>query len=115
MVGSVRQITDKAHLKREGGFVSDMTLHRSVLTCSSTTSGYPGAGRRSKPLQKQKKRDTQCASLFLLVAEVGLVTTGSRGNVCEVVCWVRRGDIRRPSARSLQPIRGTQPAKVLRV
>ena len=41
------------------------------------------------PLREQKKRDTQCASLFLLVAEVGLVTTGSRGNVCEVVCWVR--------------------------
>lgn len=40
MVGSVPQITDKAHLKREGGFVSDLTLHRSVLTCSSTTSGY---------------------------------------------------------------------------
>ena len=72
MVGSVPQITDKAHLKREGGFVSDLTLHRSVLTCSSTTSGYPGAGRRSKPLREQKKRDTQCASLFLLVAGVGL-------------------------------------------
>ena len=29
-----------------------------------------------------------------LVAEVGLVTTGSRGNVCEVVCLVRRDPIR---------------------
>ena len=47
------------------------------------------------PLREQKKRDTQCASLFLLVAEVGLVTTGSRGNVCGGVCLVRRGDIRR--------------------
>ena len=63
MVGSVPQITDKANLKREGGFVSDLRLHRGVLTCSPTTSGHPGAGRSSKPLRRQKKRDTH-AHLF---------------------------------------------------
>ncbi len=64
------QITDKAHLKREGGFVSDLTLHRSVLTCSPTTSGYPGAGRRSKPLRKQKEKRHAMRISFLLCRDV---------------------------------------------
>ena len=73
------------------------------------------SGEALKAASRAKEKRHAVRISFLLVAEVGLVTTGSRGNVCEVVCLVRRGDIRRPSARSLQPIRGTQPAKVLRV
>ena len=102
MVPCLRSLT-KPILSERGGCISDLTLHRSVLTCSSTTSGYPGAGRRSMPLREQKKRDTQCASLFLLVAEVGPPPHGLAFSLRRKCCG-RFGGSDTPSAcHSLPP------------
>ena len=70
MVGSVPQITDKAHLKREGGFVSDLTLHRSVLTLLTHDLRVPRSGEEFKAASKAKGKRHAMRISFLLCRDV---------------------------------------------